>query len=223
MNHVRTGIMIFIIALLLSAAGCTQPSPAPAAPPATLTAPPQTVLVTAAPTSAPTVTVKVVHYILPLKAWKDSELHFAFRAPEDWAVKTRKVNLPEGSQGLVYQTELVPDDRFFIRSYPISLNDDQSYRNTFRTWDPAPAESTVVSNGITFDRFESVKDGMIHVGYVAQKKSASDIGFSNVFVYTADASLPYEKDEFEQVIASFAYFTTKTADQVTSNEIPRVR
>jgi len=226
MKHFGIGIMVILIAILLSA-GCTQSSPAPVPQPVATavmtTYPPAVTPVAAVTTSVPQVVVTVIHYIVPTKVWKDSELHITFAAPENWNVTTLRVSQPEGSQGLIYQTDLVKNDIFFIRTYPISLNDDQAYRNSFRKWDPAPVETTVTFNGITYDRFESVKDGKIHVGYVAQKASANDIGFSSVLVYTADQSLPYEKTDFEKVVASFAYFTRYQADKMPGEEIPRVR
>ncbi|MDP3563193.1 MAG: hypothetical protein Q8R70_01745 [Methanoregula sp.] len=179
--------------------------------------------VSVATPGVPQETVTVIHYIVPLKAWKDAELHMAFKAPQDWTVKTRLVSLPEGSQGLMYQTDLIANDVFSIRTYPISLNQDQAYRDEFRKWGPAPAESTVTINGIRYDRFEISNNGKTHVGYVAQKSSANDLGYASVLVYTADASHPFEKEDFENVVSSFADFTKDRAATVQGEEIPRVR
>jgi hypothetical protein len=225
-----TGVLILLIVLIV-AAGCTGSSPAPATLPVTTTAiqPPATAahLTETSPvavkTAAPQVTVTVIHYIVPDKTWKDTGLHMAFSAPETWNVTTRLMNLPEGSQGLVYQTELVSGDVFSIITYPSSLNEDQAYRNTFRTWSPAPAESTVTINGITYDRFESSANGKTRVGYVVQKSSASDIGFASVITYVTDMSRPFEREDFEKVVSSFRYFTTDQAATMTGAEIPRVR
>lgn len=230
------GILILIVALILSS-GCTQSQPAtipgPGVSPATtiIAQPPATAAeqvtnpAAAVFTPAPkvTVTVTVIHDIVPFRQWKDSELRMAFEAPQDWNVTTRRLSLPEGSQGIEYQTDLVSNEIFYIRTFPISLNQDQAYRDTFRKWDPVPSQTTVTSNGIIFDRFESTKDGKTHVGYVARKGSASDIGFSSVIVFTADASKPFEKEDFEKVVASFAYFTRDQAATMTGEEIPRVR
>ena len=226
MKHFGTIILVLLIALLLSA-GCTQSAPAPVSQPVATAAPTSTTPVitpmNTITTSVPVVTVTVIHYIVPTKQWKDSELHITFAAPQDWNVTTRRMNLPEGSQGLKYQTDLVSNDIFYIRTFPISLDDDQAYRNTFRTWDPTPVQTTVTLNGITFDRFESTNDGKTHVGYVAQKASASDIGFSSVLVYTADTSIPFEREDFDTVVASFAYFTKDQAATMPGDEIPQVR
>lgn len=229
MKHFGTRIVILFIALLLSA-GCTQSSPSPSLQPvttvvtqsATPTTPAETP-VSVVTASVPQVTVTVIHYIVPLKAWKDAELHMAFKAPQDWTVNTRLVSLPDGSQGLMYQTDLIANDVFSIRTYPISLNQDQAYRDEFRKWGPAPAESTVTINGIRYDRFETSNNGKTHVGYVAQKSSANDLGYASVLVYTADASRPFEKEDFENVVSSFAYFTKDRTATVQGEEIPRVR
>ena len=77
--------------------------------------------------------------------------------------------------------------------------------------------------GITYDCFESPKDGKTHVGYVARKSSANDLGFSSVLVFTADNSLPYQKEDYENIVASFTYLTTKLASIMSGQEIPRVR
>lgn len=226
MKPFGTVILVLLVLIILSA-GCTRSSPAPVAPPAATQ--PVTPAWTAAGTTAPAtiipppVTVTLIHYIVPMKAWKDTGLHIAFAAPQDWNVTTHPVSLPEGSRGLVFQTDLVSNDVFFIRTYPISLNDDQAYRTAFRTWDPAPVESTITINGIIFDRFDSSANGRSHVGYVAQKGSANDLGFSSVLVYTTDTSRPFDKEDFEKVVASFSYFTSRNADSVPGQEIPRVR
>jgi hypothetical protein len=229
MNQCRFGIIILLVALVLST-GCTQSSPGPASRPDTLmTTAPTAIPATAAETavtvtsSAPQAIVTVIHYIEPAKAWKDTELHFGFDTPRTWAVTTRQLNLPEGSQGLEYQTDLIAGDVFSIGTYPVSRNQDQAYRNTFRAWIPAPAESTVSYNGITYDRFESAKDGKISVGYVAQKSSANDLGYASVIIFRANASHPFEKDDYDKVAASFRYFTKNQAPAVTGEEIPRVR
>ncbi|MCK9630994.1 MAG: hypothetical protein M0R30_05070 [Methanoregula sp.] len=230
-----TVIVLVLIALLLSA-GCTtsspasvtQSSPVPSTPGGPMATWPVTTAaaeppVPAVTASAPQVTVTVIHYIIPTKAWKDTDLHFAFEAPQDWVVTTRLVSLPEGSQGLMYKTELVPDDAFSIITYPVNLNQDQAYRDTFRNWRPAPVETTVDINGITFGRFETSAYGETHVGYVAQKASANDLGYASVITYTANSSRMFEQDDFEKVVSSFTYFTKDKAVNVTGTEIPRVR
>lgn len=222
MKHFGTVILVLFIAFLL-AAGCTQP--APSSPPVTMATTatlPAATQMTPVTTSTPQ-TVIVIHSIMPTNVWKDSEHHFTFAVPQDWNVTTRQQNLPDGSQGLIFKTDLVKDDVFFITTYPISLSDDQAYRDTFRKWDPTPAESTVTLNNIIYDRFESTKNSKTHVGYVARKGSANDLGFSSVLVYTADQSHPFEKEDFETIVASFAYFTKDQAATRPGREITVVR
>jgi hypothetical protein len=228
MKPFGTAILILLITLIL-ATGCTQsqstPQPVTAAPTQspTTTALPAGTSVPGVTVSAPQVTVTIIHFIVPTKAWKDSVLHIAFAAPQDWTVTTMPVKLPEGSQGLIYQTNLDPAGAFNITTFPVSLSNDQAYRDTFRTWDPAPVQTTITINGIVFDRFESAKDGKTQVGYVAQKASANDIGFSSVLKYTTDASRPFDREDFEKVVGSFSYFTSENASTMPGGEIPRIR
>lgn len=219
--------LIFVIALVLLC-GCTQSQPA-APPQPVVTAVPATPEPTETPaapaitTAAPVVTVTVIRHVEVQKAWKDSDLRIAFKAPSSWDVTTLRMNLAEGSQGLEYKTQLVPGDVFYIMTFPISRNQDQDYRNIFRMWAPAPEESTVTINSIVFDRFESTKEGKTQVAYVARKSSANDLGYSSVIYFVADSAKQFEKDDFEDVVQSFAYLNKDTADTAPGNEIPRIR
>ncbi|NMB79708.1 MAG: hypothetical protein GYA23_11520 [Methanomicrobiales archaeon] len=223
------GLFLLVIALLFSA-GCTQSPPAaiptpdvtPAAP-AQPPAPATTALPAAPPTKAPVETVTVVHYIEEEKAWQDSVLRIAFRTPDSWTVTTRQVLLPDGSDGLEFRTTLVPADTFYITTFPISRNQDQDYRNSFRKWTPAPTESTVTVNNIVFDRFESTYGGKTKVGYVARKSSANDLGYSSVIYFVSDDAKPFEKEDYETVVSSFNYLNKQTVATANGNEIPRVR
>jgi hypothetical protein len=172
-------------------------------------------------TSAPKEIVTVIRYVVPVKAWKNSDLHFGFDAPQDWAVTTRQLTTPDGSQGLEFQTDLIANNIFYIRTFPVSRNQDQDYRNTFRKWVPAPDETTATYNTIVYDRFESVSNGKAQIGYVGRKSSANDIGYSSVIVFTTDASHSFQREDFENVVASFAYFTSDKASTMTGYEIPR--
>jgi len=222
-------LLLILIAALLLAAGCTQPSPAPAVvQPITPAATPSvTVAETTVPSvtaSAPQVTVTVIRYLVPTKAWKDSELHLAFEAPEGWNVTTREASLPDASQGHIYRTVLMPGGVFTLITYPVSQNQDQAYRNEFRGWTPAPVETTVTLNGIVYGRFESTANGQTRVGYVVQKASANDAGYASVFVYLTDnTARPYDKEDFEKLVSTFTYFTKDQAVNVTGEEIPTVR
>jgi hypothetical protein len=122
----------------------------------------------------------------------------------------------------VYQTDLVKDDAFYIQTYTISRSQDQAYRDLFRkTWVPAPTETTVTINGITYDRFESTQDTKTQVAYVARKSSANERGYSSVLMYTTDSSRRFEKEDFEKVISSFKYFSHSDAGTIPGEEIPR--
>lgn len=220
--------LVLIVALAV-VAGCTQSQPAPVPQPVVtspaVTQPPATPAVQETPavpaTSAPVATVTIVRYVETQKAWKDSTIQIAFKAPASWQVAGRQVDSPEGSQGLEYKTELVKGDVFYIMTYPISRSQDQDYRNKIRMWAPAPVETTVTINGIVFDRFESAGNGETHVAYVARKSSANDIGFSSVIFYTADDSKQFQKDDFEDVVATFSYLTKDNKATAPGTEIPR--
>lgn len=226
MKRVTTVFFLVVIALVIIS-GCTQSAPAPVPQPdqtqvpAVVTTPVDPAAT--ARVSAPVETVTVIHYVYAEKAWKDSNRHIAFKAPENLKVTTWQMNSQEGTQGLEFQTDIVSNNLFYIRTFPISKNQDQEYRDTFRKWDPKPTESTVTINTIVYDRFESTKGGKTQVGYVARKSSANDLGYSSVLVFTADASHPLEKEDFEKVVASFGYFTIDQAATIQGEEIPQVR
>lgn len=224
----RSAITLILVIALVILAGCTQSQPAASPRPDVTQVPgiPDVPATTAAPaktTAAPVVTVTVIRYVETEKAWKDSTHQITFRAPESWTVTTRQQTTPDDSQGLLFQTNLVSGDVFYIQTFPISRNQDQDYRNAFRKWAPAPDETTVTINSIVFDRFESTSNGKTQVGYVARKSSANDIGYSSVIYFIADGSTQFEKDDFEDVVGSFAYLTKDTAITATGYEIPRVR
>lgn len=225
----RIGLFLIIIALMVSA-GCTQSQPAPVLQPdatqAPVTLPPAPVTTapaTTAATKAPVETVTIVHYVEGEKAWQDSIFRIAFRAPDSWIVTTEQVKLPEGADGLLYKTHLVPGDKFTISTFPISRNQDQDYRNEFRKWTPVPVETTVTINNIVFDRFESAFNGETKVGYVARKSSANDIGYSSVIYFISDDAKPFEKVDYENVVQSFSYLNANTVKTATGNEIPRAQ
>jgi hypothetical protein len=222
----RSAIALILVIALVILTGCTQSQPAAIPQPdvtqVTVTQPPFTATAPIT-TSAPVVTVTIIRYVVPEKAWKDTSLQITFKAPQDWSVTTRQLSTPEGSQGLLYQTDLVAGDVFYIQTFPISRNQDQDYRNAFRKWGPAPEESTVTINSIVYDRFESTNNGRTQVGYVARKASASDIGYSSVIYYITDGSTPFEREDFETVVESFAYLAKDKAQSATGYEIPRVR
>ncbi len=93
---------------------------------------------------SPEQVVTIIHYISLTKDLKDTELLFAIQVPVEWNVSTRRMDECTGnSGGLMYQTDLVKDDVFSLHTYSISNSQDQAYRDEFRKWSPAPAETTV--------------------------------------------------------------------------------
>jgi hypothetical protein len=206
--------------------GCTQLSGTgpvtPAVPQTTLPTPEPTMLVpTAAATSAPQQVITIVRQVSQLKNIKDTELLFTLQVPVEWSVNTYRLNNADNSEGLEYQTDLVGDDVFYIRTFTVSRSQDQAYRDQFRKWSPAPAETTVTINEITYDRFESTSGSKTHVVYVARKGSANERGYASVIVFVADTGNRFEKEDFERVVSSFKYFPATDAGSLPGTEITR--
>ena len=219
-------IVILMIVIILSTAftGCTKPSgtgpvtiPAtsvpleePAAP-----VPPET-------TGTPQQVVTIIHQVSLTKDIKDTELLFTLQVPVEWNVVTYRLNNADNSEGLVYQTDLVGDNAFYIHTYAASRSQDQAYRDQFRKWSPAPAETTVILNDITYDRFESLSEGKVHVAYVARKSSANERGYASVLVFEADTGNRFETEDYETVVSSFRYFPGSFAGSMPGEEIARI-
>jgi hypothetical protein len=172
-------------------------------------------------TGSPREVVTVIRYVSPVTTIKDTELLFALEVPEEWRVTTHRLNNPDTTEGLLYQTDLVPDT-FTLVTYAISRGQDQNYRDRFRQWSPAPAETTVVINDITFDRFESASPGMTTIAYVARKASANERGYASVLLFTVNSTDRFGKEDYEKVAASFRYLEGATAGSVPGREIERV-
>ena len=164
----------------------------------------------------------------PLKTIKDSELWFTMQVPETWKVTTERISNPEGYEGLVYVTYLYDNPLlfnthvFYIITYAITRDIDQTVRNTYRdTWTPLPNESTVKINGITFDRFESRSTDNVKVAYVVRKSSANERGFASVIEYSLESSSQYQQKDFESFISTFQYKGAKEIKSATGEEIKR--
>jgi hypothetical protein len=219
---------IFVIVVVgVFLAGCTQPSGTvpvtPAVAATTLSTPePATPVPTAAVTSVPQQVVTIVHKVSQTKEIKDSELLFTLQVPVEWNVKTYPLNHADNSEVMEYQTDIVEDGVFYIRTYTISRSQDQAYRDQFRKWEPAPVETTVTINEIIYDRFESTSNGRTTVAYVARKGSANERGYASVLVFTADTSDRFEKEDFEKIVSSFRYFSGSSAGTMPGEEIPRI-
>jgi uncharacterized membrane protein YgcG len=182
-----------------------QPSPSP------------TESVTAATTTVPQPVVTIIHYISQVRDIKDSELLFALQVPVEWNVSTYQLMRSDYPD---YRTNLVAENVFSIYSYSIPKSQDQAYRDQFRQWSPAPTETTVTINNITYDRFESTSDGKTNVSYIVRKSSANERGYATVLLFTARDSNRFEKEDFEKVVSSFRYFGGRSASTEPGEEIP---
>jgi hypothetical protein len=220
------GIFLILVAVwCIISAGCMQ-SPgtrAPVVPVTTIAGfeqavPPSPVPATTPPGQGGTVTYQVS----PVKNVKDSELLFSLQVPADWNVTTYRISNPSDTEGLAYRTDLFRDNVFSIHTYAITRNQDQAYRDEYRKEIPAPAETTLTINGITFDRFEMRTDGNTSVAYVARKNSANERGYASVLFFTANATGGPGQADFEKVVSSFRYFPARSAGTVPGEEILRI-
>jgi outer membrane lipoprotein-sorting protein len=150
----------------------------------------------------------------PLKDIKDQELLFTLQVPVEWNVISYKLN-----NAGVYQTDLVENNVFYIKTYTASSSKEQAYRDQFRNWSPSPTETTVTINEITYDRFESTSDGNTSVAYVAHKSSTNERGYASVIVFVADTTNRFEKEDFEKIVTSFRYFSGNNASSLPGEEI----
>jgi hypothetical protein len=220
-------LLMLIVVPGIFLAGCMQSSGTGPVTPAvvvTTVLPPEpaTIVPTATATSAPEQVVTIIRQVSPIRDIKDSELLFTLQVPFEWNVNTYRLNNADDSEGLIYQTNLVEDDVFWIQTYAASRSQDQAYRDQFRKWSPAPAETTVTIHEITYDRFESTSDGKTHVAYVARKTSANERGYASVLVFVADTSNRFEKEDYEKIVSSFRYFSGSSASSMPGEEIPRI-
>jgi hypothetical protein len=207
------GIMVFGILL----AGCTQSAgTGPETTAAPVPSPTPTEAVTAA-TTVPQPVVTVIHYISQTKDIKDAELLFALRVPVEWNVSSYQLMRTDTPD---YRTDLAAGTVFSIYSYYYSQNKDEVYREQFRQWSPAPTETSVTINDITFDRFESTANGTTNVSYIMRGSSANERGYASVLVFTARDSNRFEKEDFEKIVSSFRYFDGRSASTEPGEEIP---
>jgi hypothetical protein len=211
-------VLILFTILLAGVMGCAQTGtgPSPSQPDNRTAIPGGEGTTGSGPSPAPTMD----RALLPMVPYKDTPLRIAFYVPEDWSVSTRQLQRPLGAEGLVYRTDLLDNNRFYILTYTVSRGEDQGYRDEIRrTWIPTPEETTVVIHGITYDRFESSLAGTTNVSYVVRKSSANELGYASVLYFTTKGSNPEEMSEFTRVVSSFHYFTGKEADSTPGTEI----
>jgi uncharacterized membrane protein YgcG len=208
-------IVIVVFGILL--AGCTQSAgtgPVTTAAPV----PSPTEAVTAATATVPQPVVTVIRYVSQIKDLKDSDLLFALQVPVEWNVSTYQMMRTDTPD---YRTDLAAETKFSIYSFYFSRDRDKAYREQFRQWHPAPEETTVTINDITFDRFESASEGKTNVSYIAHGSSATERGYVSVLVFTARDSNRFEREDFEKVVSSFRYFDGRSAGTEPGEEIPR--
>ena len=199
--------LVLLIVLSIFFTGCIQSSGTRPVTPA--------VPVTTLPTPEP----ETIHQGSLLKDIKDSSHLFSLQVPVEWNVNTYRLKNADSSEGLIYQTDLVEDNVFYIDTYTATHSPDPAYANQFRNWSPAPTETTVKINGITYDRFESTSRKKTSVAYVAHKSSANEGGYASVLVFTTNSTKGFEKEDFEKVVASFRYFSVSNASSVPGEEI----
>jgi hypothetical protein len=222
MREPRTIFLILVVSSCIFPAGCVQSpgsSPVtPAVPATTVPMPePATPVPTAAVTSTPQEVVTVIRYVSPLKDVKDSGLLFTLQVPAEWNVSTYQMTNSDTSD---YRTDLVADNVFTVYTYPVTRSREQAYRDQFRLGFPAPVETTVIINGIRYDRFERRVDGNTTVVYIANTNSANERGYASVLVFTARDCNRFEREDFEKVVSSFRYFSGRSSGTTPGEEIP---
>ncbi|MDD1684047.1 MAG: hypothetical protein LUO98_09470 [Methanoregula sp.] len=213
-------------------AGCSQSPgtgpvtpvvPVPSTPPAVPSAPAPAAVETAVPaamvTSAPRQVVTIIHEIPLVKDVKDSERLFSLQVPRDWNISTRRLENPENFVGFMYQTDLVRNNTFYIHTYINYQSRDQNYRDECRRWVPAPDETVVIINGITFDRFESTADDRTNVTYVARKISTNERGYLSALAFSANTSNRFEKEDYDRIVSSFRYYGKEDISTMPGEEI----
>lgn len=234
MNHGAIPLAIIMIAGILIA-GCTQLSGSGTAAPAVPATP---VNPSASPAAAPQATgttgpaaagtgivqenASIIRYISQVRDIRDSKLLFSLRVPVEWNVTTYRMENPENFEGSMYQTDLLPNNTFYIQTFTDYRSREQNYRDECRRWVPAPKESVVTINGITFDRFESAADGVTRVAYVARKTSVNDFGYLSVLAFSANTSNRFAAEDYETVVASFRYPGREEIGSLPGDEIPRI-
>ena len=221
MRYYLIALMLIVVIGIFSA-GCMQSSgTGPVTPVVTVTTVPPFKPLTQVPLPATTITpqqvVTIIHYVSQVKDIKDSELLFALQVPVEWNVSTYQLMRSDYPD---YRTDLVADNVFSIYSYSITKNQDPAYQDQFRQWSPAPTETTVTINNITYDRFESTSDGKTNVSYIVRKSNAIERGYASVLVFTARDSNRFEKEDYDKVVASFRYYGKDDISTLPGEEIP---
>jgi hypothetical protein len=231
-----SGIILFLVVIAcICIAGCTQSSATgPLTPAVPVTSPPpadgatpapatvETAVPTAGATGVPQEVVTIVHQISLVKDVKDSELLFSLQVPVEWTVSTRRIDNPENFVGFMYQTDLVRNNTFYIHTFTNYRSREQNYRDECKRSVPAPNQTVVTINGITFDRFESTASGMTNVTYVMRQSGMNERGYLSVLVFSADTRNRFEVEDYDKVVASFRYYPKDKVSTMPGEEIPRI-
>jgi hypothetical protein len=222
MREPQTLFLILVVIACMVLAGCVQPAGsnpvAPAVPATTVPTPvPAMPDPPAGATSAPLEVVTITRYVSTLRDVKDSNLLFTLQVPAEWDVRTYRMMKSDTSD---YRTDLVAGNVFSISTYVISRSREQDYRDQFRQQLHAPAETAVTINGIMYDRFEERAGGNTTVAYIGHAASANERGYGSVLVFTARDCNRFEMEDFEKVVASFRYFSMRSAGTQPGEEIP---
>jgi uncharacterized membrane protein YgcG len=220
-EHENIFLIIAVIACIVLA-GCVQSSGrspvTPALPPATVQSPePVTIGPTATATGTPAAVATIIRYTSPPRDLKDSKLLFTLQVPAAWNVSTLQLTKSDTAD---YRTDLVAGNVFSITSYPATRSRVQEFREEFRQWSPAPAETATTINGIRYDRFESRAGGNTTVAYLPNANSANERGYASVLVFTARDCNKFDTEDFEAVVSSFRYFSAGSAGTMPGEEIP---
>jgi hypothetical protein len=219
-------LLFLVVVACIFIAGCTQTSANPGTTVAPVTplppADPVTPVPTPVTTSTPQEVVTLVHYIPLVKDVKDSEHLFSLQVPVEWSLSTYQLENPENFEGVLYQTDLVRNNTFYIHTFSNYRNREQNYRDECKQWTPAPNMTVVTINGITFDRFESTANGKTNVTYVARNYCMNDFGFLTVLAYTADSSDRFAVEDYDRVVASFRYYPHDQVSTMPGLEITKI-
>jgi uncharacterized membrane protein YgcG len=222
MRGPHTIFLILVVIACIFFSGCTRSSgngPVTPVVPATSIPTPEPALPvpTAAATIAPQEVVTILRYVSPQRDLRDSGLLFMLQVPAEWNVSTHRLTNADTSD---YRTDLVADGVFSVYSYPSTRSREQEYRDRFRQWSPAPVETAVTINDIRYNRFERRADGNTTVAYLANTNSANERGYASVLIFTVQDSNRFGMEDFENVVSSFRYFSSRSASTIPCEEIP---
>jgi hypothetical protein len=240
-------VLACAVAVIFAVAGCSQPAqpqPTFTTVPTTVPTVPPTVVMTPVPTM-PTPVPTTVAPAIPLpKTIKDTQLLFTISAPDGYAGTTIRTKTSDYS--ITFKTTLfdpalsgnngtVDDnsgnyielpDSLTIFSYSSSFSVDQNIRNIIRGSGAVSTESSVTYNGISYTRFDVASDPYSGkagetIVFVGDKGSANENGFLPVMIYTLTPDSTMTKATYENMVASFQYYTKRNIGTAPGEETDR--